>query len=178
MNHVTILNLILQPWYLATLAVAEQLYDAIIVWKQQKFLDVTAISQPFFTVFSPGIATGTYTSSTSTYTTLVAAVQNYADSFVAVVAKYTPTGGGLAEQYSRENGSPLSAVDLTWNYAALLTTFDARQYIIPASWGANGLKVPTSCGSGSGSIAVTFDVRASTIYGGMFRQRKNMLQPH
>lgn len=177
--HVTILISMPQPWYLATLAVAEQLYDAIIVWKLQKSLTITTISQPFFAVFSPGITTGTYSSSTSTYTTLVSAIQNYADGFVAVVAKYTPTGGGLNEQYSRDNGSPLSAVDLTWNYAALLTASDARQGTMPASWGASGLAVPTTCHGASGtSVAVTFNVNANTIYGGMFHQRKDLLQPH
>nr|BAL43555.1 glycoside hydrolase family 15 protein [Tricholoma matsutake]BAW34499.1 glycoside hydrolase family 15 protein [Tricholoma matsutake] len=157
------------PWYLATLAVAEQLYDALIVWKQQQSLTVTATSQPFFALVSSGIAIGTYASSTSTYTTLVAAIQNYADSFVAVVAKYTPIGGGLSEQYSRDNGSPLSAVDLSWSYAALITAFDRRQGIAPASWGAKDLTVPTTCssngGSGGGSVAVNFNVQANTVFG-------------
>ena len=158
--------------YLATLAVAEQLYDALTVWKQQQSLAVTTISQSFFAIFSPSIAVGTYASSTSTYTSLVAAIQNYADSFVAVVAKYTPAGGGLSEQYGRDNGSPLSAADLTWSYAALLTVYDARQGIIPASWGAKGLTVPTTCssngGGGSGSVSVIFNVQANTVYGGQF----------
>jgi glucoamylase len=174
MIHVQVLIHLLQPWYLATLAVAEQLYDSLIVWKQQNFLAVTATSQPFFDVFSPGIATGTYVSSTSTYTTLIAAIQNYADGFVAVVAKYTPTGGGLSEQYSRDDGSPLSAVDLTWSYAALLTASDTRQGIVPASWGAKGLTVPSSC---SASVTVNFNVQATTVYGGMFESTSNHTDP-
>lgn len=162
------------------MAVAEQLYDALIVWKQQQSLTVTATSQPFFALVSSGIAIGTYASSTSTYTTLVAAIQNYADSFVAVVAKYTPIGGGLSEQYSRDNGSPLSAVDLSWSYAALITAFDRRQGIAPASWGAKDLTVPTTCssngGSGGGSVAVNFNVQANTVFGGMFDQHRSILQ--
>ncbi|KAF8893880.1 glucoamylase [Infundibulicybe gibba] len=147
------------PWYLTTLAVAEQLYDALI---------------PFFSVFSPGVATGTYASTTATFSTLTTAIKNYADSFVAVVAKFTPSGGGLAEQYSRSNGVPVSAVDLTWSYAALLTANGARSGVVPASWGASGLTVPSTCSSGGGSsgggggggtVAVTFNVQATTVFG-------------
>lgn len=181
----------IQPWYLTTLAVAEQLYDALTVWKQQGSLSVTTISQPFFATFSTGIAPGTYASSTATYKALVPAIKDFADSFVAVVAKYTPSGGGLAEQYSRSNGSPVSAADLTWSYAALLTTDGARKGIVPASWGAKGLTVPAVCernggggnpgnpgggdpgnpgggggNPGGGTVAVTFNVRATTVWGG------------
>ncbi len=155
------------------MAVAEQLYDALIVWKKQGSITVTATSQPFFSLFSPGIATGTIISSSSTFNTLTTAIKNYADSFVAVVAKSTPSGGGLAEQYSRSNGSPLSAVDLTWSYAALLTAYGARNGVIPASWGAKGLTVPTTCsrgggGGSGGTIPVTFNVQATTVFGGAF----------
>lgn len=116
---------------------------------------------------------GTYASTTGTYTTLTNAVKAYADSFVAVVAKYTPSNGGLAEQYSRSNGVPVSAVDLTWSYASVLTAVDARNGIAPASWGAKGLTVPTTCSRagdpgnpGGGTIAVTFKVQATTVLGG------------
>ncbi|KAF9453974.1 carbohydrate-binding module family 20 protein [Macrolepiota fuliginosa MF-IS2] len=160
------------PWYLTTLAVAEQLYDSLIVWKQQGSITITATSQPFFALFSPGIATGTISSSSSTFNSLTAAIENYADSFVAVVAKFTPSGGGLAEQYSRSNGAPVSAVDLTWSYAALLTAFGARNGVVPASWGAKGLTVPTTCSGntgggsgGGGTVSITFNVQATTVFG-------------
>ncbi|KAG6866205.1 hypothetical protein C0991_007230 [Blastosporella zonata] len=160
------------PWYLTTLAVAEQLYDAIIVWKAKGSITVTAVSQPFFANLVSGTVAGTYASSSSTYTSLLSAVQTYADSFVSVVSKYTPTNGGLAEQYSRSNGAPTSAVDLTWSYASLLTAVNARNGVAPASWGAAGLTVPTTCatsGSGSsgssGTVAVTFNVQATTVWG-------------
>jgi glucoamylase len=164
MIHVHALILMLQPWYLTTLAVAEQLYDSLIVWNKQQSLAVTATSQPFFDTFYPGIATGTYSSSTSTYASLVAAIKNYADSFVVVVAKYTPANGALSEQYSRDNGTSLSAVHLTWSYAALLTTSDSSRGIVPASWGAKGLTVPSTCPR---LVAVTFNVQANTVFGGM-----------
>ncbi len=113
-----------------------------------------------------------YASSTTTYSDLLAAVQTFADGFLAINAKYTPSGGGLAEQYSRSNGAPLSAVDLTWSYAATVTAFGARAGVVPASWGASGLTVPSSCstnsggGGGVGTVSITFNEFATTVFGG------------
>lgn len=53
---------------------------------------------------------------------------------------YTPSSGALAEQYSRSDGTPLSAVDLTWSYAAFLTANAARNAVMPASWGAASVR--------------------------------------
>nr|OQO19733.1 hypothetical protein B0A51_12311 [Rachicladosporium sp. CCFEE 5018] len=55
---------------------------------------------------------------------------------------YTPQDGALAEQYLRSNGTPASAVDLTWSYAALLTAYAARANNMPASWGASSARSP------------------------------------
>lgn len=162
---------------MTTLAVAEQLYDALTVWKTQGSLNVTAVSLPFFQQFNSTIAVGTYPSTSATFTTLTTAVYNFADSFVAVVQKYTPSGGALAEQYTRAAGVPTSASDLTWSYASVLTAAAARNGLTGDNWGAKGLVVPSSCstsgsGSGSGSsgtVAVTFNVVATTVYGGESR---------
>lgn len=153
---------------MCTLAVAEQLYDAIIVWKAQGSLNITATSLPFFKSLYSTAAVGSYSSSTATYTSVISAVQTFADGFVAVVAKYTPSNGALSEQYDKNSGTPLSAVDLTWSYASALTAFEARAGKTFASWGAKGLT--TSCSGGSsgssGTVAVTFNVQATTVYGG------------
>lgn len=160
------------PWYLATLAVAEQLYDSLIVWKDQDFIQVTAVSQPFFDLFSPGIQPGNISSSSAAFDSLTTSIKNYADSFVAVVAKYTSSNGGLSEQYSRSDGSPVSALDLTWSYTALLTANGARNGVKPASWGASGLTAPSTCsgggsggGGGGSTVPVTFNVDATTVFG-------------
>lgn len=116
------------------------------MWNKQGSIAVTGTSQAFFKDFAPGIATGTYSSDSATFKNIVQAVTSYADDFVAVVAKYTPSGGALAEQFSKDNGSPLSARDLTWSYASLLTLADRRAGIIPPSWASNGANnVPGSC---------------------------------
>ena len=152
---------------------AEQLYDALQVWNTLGALNVTSISLPFFQLFDSSVATGTYASTSTEYTTLTTAIKAFADGFLVVNAKYTPSGGGLAEQFSRSTGSPVSATDLTWSYAAALTAFQARSGANAAfpGWGAAGLVVPSSCstsggGSSAGTVAVTFNVYATTVWGG------------
>ncbi|KAF8488599.1 hypothetical protein F5888DRAFT_1893305 [Russula emetica] len=50
------------PWYLylATLAVAEQLYDALLTWDTLRAIEVMPISQAFVAQFVPDITPGTY----------------------------------------------------------------------------------------------------------------------
>ncbi|KAI0669272.1 glucoamylase [Trametes maxima] len=164
------------PWYLTTIANAEQLYDALIVWDKLGGLNVTDTSLAFFQQFSSGVKAGSYDAESDTYKTLTSAIKDFADGFLTVNAKFTPSNGGLAEQYSRSDGTPTSAVDLTWSYAAALTAFAARDGKTFPSWGAAGLTVPSSCstgGSGSGggsggsadTVPVTFNVDATTVFG-------------
>jgi glucoamylase len=138
------------PWYLNTLAAAEQLYDALYVWNKQGYIVVTATSLAFFRDFSSSVATGTYASSTSTYTTLYNAVKTYADGYVNVVATYAQSNGSLSEQFNRATGVPLSAYDLTWSYAAFLTAAARRAGVVPYSWGEpTASSVPSVCVSTS-----------------------------
>ncbi|KIK68980.1 carbohydrate-binding module family 20 protein [Collybiopsis luxurians FD-317 M1] len=153
------------PWYITTLAVAEQLYNALLVWQSQGSLDVTSISLPFFQLFDSSISAGTYSSSSSEFSTLTSAVKTFSDGFVAAVANYTPSGGGLSEQISKVNGTPISAVDLTWSYASALTAFKARNGIVSASWGAQGLSLNCAGEPVPQTVSVTFNVNASTVFG-------------
>jgi glucoamylase len=138
------------PWYLNTLAAAEQLYDALYTWNKQGYITVTSTSLAFFEDFSSSITAGTYASSTSTYTTLYNAVKTYADGYVNIVATYAQSNGSLSEQFSRSNGTPLSAYDLTWSYAALLTAAARRAGVVPYSWGEpTASSVPSVCSSTS-----------------------------
>ncbi|TBU27148.1 glucoamylase [Dichomitus squalens] len=154
------------PWYLSVFAVAEQLYDALITWEKQGSLQVTSTSLAFFQQFDSSVTTGTYSSSSSTYSTLTAAIKNFAEGFLAINAKYTPSNGGLSEQFDKSTGSPLSAADLTWSYASALTAFAARSGKTYASWGASGLTVPSQCNGNAGpTVSVTFNVDATTVFG-------------
>ncbi|KAJ5178483.1 Six-hairpin glycosidase [Penicillium coprophilum] len=133
------------PWYLTTLAAAEQLYDALYQWKQQKSLSITETSLAFFKDLDSSAAVGDYASDSETYTSLTAAVKKYADGFVSVVQEYAPKGGNLAEQFTRDDGTPASAKDLTWSYAAFLTAAERRDGTVPPTWGASDSKVPDEC---------------------------------
>lgn len=138
------------PWYLTTLAAAEQLYDALIVWKSQGSIEVTSTSLNFFKDLDSSVTAGTYQSGSSTYTTLINAVTAYADGYVNVVATYAAPNGSLSEQFDKSSGSPLSAYDLTWSYAAFLSAAARRAGTVPQSWvGASGNVVPGTCSTPS-----------------------------
>ncbi|KAL9045786.1 MAG: hypothetical protein Q9214_001230 [Letrouitia sp. 1 TL-2023] len=172
--------------YLTTLAAAEQLYDALYQWDKLGSLEVTDTSVHFFRDFWPSLATGTYNASSSTYAKLTSAIFKYADEFVSTVQKYTPPGGSMAEQFSRNDGMPLSASNLTWSYASFLTAIARRKGQVPAPWGSGSVnKIPFKCKASStkgkyipptnvtrpcpiptaGLVAVTFNVRKVTVVG-------------
>ncbi|RKF59806.1 Glucoamylase [Erysiphe neolycopersici] len=122
------------PWYLTTLAAAEQLYDALYVWEKQKLINVTNISLYFFQDFFPNIQIGTYQDTTIEYQNILNTVSSYADGFVKIVEKFTQTNGSLSEQFDKASGSPLSAYDLTWSYVAFLTAVNRRSGFLSSSW--------------------------------------------
>ncbi|KAF2788438.1 carbohydrate-binding module family 20 protein [Melanomma pulvis-pyrius CBS 109.77] len=138
------------PWYLTTLCAAEQLYSALYQINQVGSISITSTSLPFWQAIYPSAATGTFVSSISTFTSLTSALKSYADGFVAIVQKYTPSSGALAEQFDKSSGAPLSAVDLTWSYASFLTMATARNNAVSASWGAGSANnVPSICSTSS-----------------------------
>ena len=153
------------PWYLTTFAAAEQLYDAVIQWLKSGSITITDLSLPFFKDIIPDITTGTYASSTSQFTSIIQKVNSYADSFLAVAQAYTPLSGALAEQFSRANGTPLSAVDLTWSYAAFVTVAERRNGVVPRyGWNEPSNNVPPKvCTAPPACTAtVSFSVKAVT----------------
>lgn len=107
---------------------------------------MTSTSLAFFTDLVSSVTAGTYASGSSTYTAIYNAVQTYADGYMAVVEKYTPSSGALSEQFDKSSGSQLSANNLTWSYAAFLTAAHRRSGIVPPSWVVSGASsVPGSC---------------------------------
>ncbi|PGH08481.1 hypothetical protein AJ79_05970 [Helicocarpus griseus UAMH5409] len=133
------------PWYLSTFAAAEQLYDAIYQWLRIGSITITDVSLPFFKdIYSPA-AVGTHTFSDPAFISIIEATRNYADGYMAIAQKYTPESGALAEQYSRNDGAPLSAVDLTWSYASFLTAIARRNSSVPDPWAAAAASIPRTC---------------------------------
>lgn len=134
------------PWYLCTLAAAEQLYDAIYQWNNIGSINITSTSLAFFQAIYSSAATGTYTSDSSKFNDIISAVQTYADGYMSIVQTYTPSDGTLAEEFQRDSGAPISASGLTWSYAALLTAAARRASTVGASWGSSdGDTVPSTC---------------------------------
>ena len=123
------------PWYITTLACAEVLYDAAAQFKANGTLTVDNTSLPFFTDIYSDAKIGNYSDNDmNNYTD---AMLNYADGFVSIVEKYTPSNGTLNEQINATTGEPTSAIALTWSYAAFVTMTERRNGKFPPSWGAN-----------------------------------------
>ncbi|KAK2765066.1 hypothetical protein FQN54_008765 [Arachnomyces sp. PD_36] len=132
------------PWYLTTLAAAEQLYNALHQWETQGSITIDETSLAFFQDVSGDAAVGEIAAGDEAYKSITSAIKTYADSFVAVVQEYTPEDGSYAEQFGRDDGTPMSAADLTWSYAAFVAAVDRRAGENPPSWG----ETKSTCGGG------------------------------
>jgi glucoamylase len=174
--------------YLITTGAAEYLYDAVAQWKTQNSLTIDDTSLAFFTDIYPAASTKTYSTSASSaeFPLILEAVTTYADSFVSVVEKYTPTNGSLSEQFNKTApGNPLSAYDLTWSFAAFVSMAERRAGQYPPSWEPSvAAELPSQCAgsstkgvyapalaAGAPNVTTTctsnvqFAVNASTYYG-------------
>ncbi len=170
-----------------TTAAAEFLYDAVAQWKFNNFVAVDSTSFAFFKELYPAVETGTYYrgDAKSPFAKIMSSVTAYADSFVEVAEKYIPRNGSLSEQYNRDTGTPLSAYDLTWSYAAFVTMSQRRSGQYPTSWGSRlASPLPKSCAATSQpgvytpataagapnvtslcQVNIVFDANATTYYG-------------
>ncbi|CAI7588878.1 unnamed protein product [Penicillium pancosmium] len=138
------------PWYLCTMAAAEQLYDALYQWNKAGSLTISSVSLSFFKDLYSSAATGTYSSSSTAYSSIVSAVKTYADGYMSIAEQYAYTNGSMSEQFLRADGTPASARDLTWSYAALLTANMRRNSVVPAAWGeTSASSVPGTCSATS-----------------------------
>lgn len=139
------------PWYLTTLAVAEQLYNAVQQWNKISKVTVTELDIAFWKDVYSNAKVGSYQKDNEEFKKLVDGVLNFADGFVKIALKYTPSSGALSEQFSRQNGSQVSARDLTWSYAAFITARAARLAAISdhpqvPSWGGDKANsIPPVC---------------------------------
>lgn len=77
------------PWFLCTLAAAEQLYDALYQWDRLGGINVTDVSLPFFQALDKSIQRGSFASGSSNYTRIVGAIKGYADGFAGIVVRCT-----------------------------------------------------------------------------------------
>lgn len=73
------------PWFLCTLAAAEQLYDALYQWNRLGSVNVTDLSLGFFRALDSSVQIGSFPSNSPTYSTIIRAVKTYADGFINIV---------------------------------------------------------------------------------------------
>ncbi|KAJ3078686.1 glycoside hydrolase 15 protein, partial [Quaeritorhiza haematococci] len=117
------------PWFLATLAVAEHHYLAAQEYLKTGSITVTDISLPFFqSIKANNLSAGqTYPKTSPQFSTIINALTRTADEYVRRTKFHVGPSGRMAEQFSRDNGFQLSAEDLTWSYASVLTMNFARR---------------------------------------------------
>lgn len=111
------------PWYLATAGFAELYYRCAREWTADGKILIDTSDADFLSrasgeklragqIFSPN---------DRQFSMLVHAIHDLGDSYMRTVRKYAASGGHLNEEFSRDDGSPQGAVDLSWSYASLLT---------------------------------------------------------
>lgn len=132
------------PWYLSNFAAAEQIYDALAQWKRQGKIVITEVSYPFWQVHNSTAQLGTFESYTQDFKNMIEMIGSYAENFMEVARKFTPSDGSLTEQFDKNNGKPQSARDLTWSYAAFISAYNARKGALPASWAAGQVSCSSS----------------------------------
>ena len=122
------------PWYLTTLAVAEHHYQLIAEYIRSKAFTVTPLSLSFFESLGvPNVRAGkTYRLGTPEFKDTIIIIGKYAESLFRRVKYHLRGNPKMDEQYSRFDGHPLSAENLTWSYASVLTTNHARKEAIEA----------------------------------------------
>lgn len=72
------------PWFLCTFAAAEVLYDALYQWNQIGSITIDSTSLAFFEDVYSSAAVGTYSSSSTAYSSIVSAVKTYADGYLSI----------------------------------------------------------------------------------------------
>jgi glucoamylase len=118
-------------WVLCTLALAELDYRAANEWARGGQLTVTDGNKAYFVSLAPGqfgsLQPGqVLTASDTAFADLLSALRSAGDRQLRRVKYHAFPDGSLSEQMNRDTGFMQSARDLTWNYAAVLTTLAAR----------------------------------------------------
>lgn len=70
------------------MAAAELLYDALYQWDKAGTLTISSVSLNFFKDLYSSAATGTYSSSSATYSSIVSAVKTYADGYMSIAVSF------------------------------------------------------------------------------------------
>jgi glucoamylase len=127
-----------QPWFLATNGVAEFLFKAALRFKTDGRITVTDVSKDLFRYFGGAqVLDGqnfplTFESGSEGFAVLVTGLLHGADEQLKRTAFHTDDNYKLDEQFNADTGFMMSAGDLTWSYASLVTASAARSAVDPA----------------------------------------------
>lgn len=122
------------PWVLTTAAFAELNYRIAREINTAGKLRVTALNAPFFKDIGFDAETGDVIQKGSPrFRELLKKLKDEGDSYLKRIRVHGYASGSLSEQIDKTTGHMMSASDLTWNYASVLT----------ALWHRDRLAVPT-----------------------------------
>lgn len=85
---------------------------------------MTATTLGFFGQYAPSVSAGVYSTGAGDgmYAALLDGMRAQADGLVRLATSHAFANGSMSEQIDKTSGAPTGARDLTWSYAALLTS--------------------------------------------------------
>lgn len=117
------------PWFVNTSAYGELYYrlSAELSGGEAPFLVIKENRAFFESALGRSLKLGTnLRQSDALREELSTALRAKGDGFLATMMEYVAEDGMMAEQFSKDDGRPISAVDLTWSYSAFLSAALAR----------------------------------------------------
>lgn len=132
-----------QPWFLATNAMGELLYKAVATWKTTS-ISIDSTNKGFFEYFNLNYEIGSYAPHSVDHNTILTVIVHAADSFLQRTQYHTNDAYRLDEQYNQDTGYMMSAGDLVWSYASLVTASGARDEVDPVATFASLNTGPTT----------------------------------
>ena len=123
-------------WVLCTLAMGELFYRAANDWERQGQISLTNRNVLFFSALNAAKlgslkAGPVLKSDDPAYRDILSELRSAGDRQFRRVKYHAFPDGSLSEQMNRHTGFMQSAPDLTWNYAAVLTTLGQRWPALP-----------------------------------------------
>lgn len=122
------------PWPLLTAAFAQLDYMAAREYLDRGSLAIEEADLAFFRALDPEAkelrAGLSVKRGDPLFDELIAAFKTQGDSYLAEVRAHANPDGSLSEQIDKNNGMMMSAKDLTWNYASILSALQARDYLL------------------------------------------------
>tara|TARA_B100000749_G_scaffold280899_1_gene281161 strand:- start:258028 stop:259380 length:1353 start_codon:yes stop_codon:yes gene_type:complete len=116
------------PWFLTTLAIAEHHLKLAKVIQEKGQISISPKNYTFYQALmgqKAKVPSRVITSSDSEFRMILSELHAEAIKYFKRVRKHTNSSGNLWEQFDRDSGYMLSARDLTWSYAAFITSYQA-----------------------------------------------------